>query len=352
MYGSHVKKMGLKSLLCGALALAGAFAPAASASADDLEAAFDRSIGLVRPAKPAAPAPYAVQPYIQQPVRYSSPLEAQVATLANAAQGRIGVAAVDLSSGRTISVLGSQPFPLASTSKIAIVATFLEGVDQGRYRLSDQYPLMMPVPSAKFSSAQAPVRPGAMLSAERLIELALTRSDNHATDALLAAIGGPGAVNRWLARAGISGIRMDRTIATLVRDDGAINPAVSVDVRDSATPLAMVELLSGLYQGQWLSPSSRSVLLGAMSRCVTGKGRMRAQLPEDARIAHKTGTLNNTSSDVGIIESPDGRAIAVAVYTTGQGGKPARDARIATIARAIYDGYRSESYGTRLSASR
>jgi beta-lactamase class A len=66
-------------------------------------------------------------------------------------------------------------------------------VDQGRYKLTDRYPLMMPVPSARFSSTVAPVRPGAMLSAEQLIELAITRSDNHATDALLAALAG----RRW-----------------------------------------------------------------------------------------------------------------------------------------------------------
>lgn len=357
-------KMGLRSLLCGMVALAGALAPAASASADDFEAAFARSIGQSRTVGPRAVQPAPVKPaprvpdfqqYVQ-PVyeqrSYSSALEAQVAQLANASQGRIGVAAIDLSSGRTLAVLGSQPFPLASTSKIAVVATFLAGVDQGRFRLNDRFPLMIPVASPKFSSAEAPAKPGAMLTAEQLIEAAITRSDNHATDALLAAIGGPGEVNRWLARAGIQGMRMDRTIATLVRDDGAINPAVAVDVRDSATPLAMTRLLSGLYQGQWLSASSRSVLLGAMGRCVTGKNRMRAQLPEDARIAHKTGTLNNTSSDVGIIETPDGRAMAVAVYVTGQGGKPGREARIAAITRAIYDGYRYDAYGQRLSAAR
>jgi beta-lactamase class A len=352
--------------LSGALALAGGMVPVAAAAADDLESAFDRSVG-VRPAKPIIigtapasrapvnPAPH-LQQYVQQPVyeqrSYTSPLEAQVAQLANASEGRIGVAAIDLSSGRTLAVLGSQPFPLASTSKIAVAAAFLEGVDQGRYRLTDQFPLMVPVASPKFSSAEAPSRPGAMVSAERLIELMITRSDNNATDALLAAIGGPGAVNGWLARAGINGMRMDRTIATLVRDDGAINPAVSVDVRDSATPLAMTRLLGGLYQGQWLSPASRSVLLGAMSRCVTGKKRMPALLPAEARLAHKTGTLNNTSSDVGIIETPDGRAMAVAVYVTGQGGKPGREARIAAITRAIYDGYRAESYGQRRTAAR
>ena len=41
------------------------------------------------------------------------------------------------------------------------------------------------------------------------------------------------------------------------RDDGAVNPATTIDERDSATPNAMVRLLAGLYQGRWLSPASR-----------------------------------------------------------------------------------------------
>lgn len=328
-------KTGLKSLVLVALAAAGLSLPGTSADAGELENAFDRSFAS----------------RIELP-HYNDPLQAEVASLANAAHGRIGVAAMDLTTGRTVSVLGNQPFPLASTSKIAVAAAFLEGVDQGRYRLSDTYPLMIPMPSAKFSTAEAPVRAGVAVSAQRLIELALIRSDNHATDALLAAIGGTQAVNRWLARAGLSGMRMDRTIATLVRDDGAINPATNVDLRDSTTPQAMVALLSGLYQGRWLSASSRQFLLDTMSRCETGKKRIPGLLPAEARVAHKTGTLNNTASDVGILETPDGRAIAVAIYVTGQGGRPNRDQRIAWIARSVYNGYQAQSYGQRLSTAR
>ena len=88
-----------------------------------------------------------------------------------------------------------------------------------------------------------------------------------------------------------------------------------------------------------LSASSRQVLLGAMSRTVTGKRRIPAMMPADVRVSHKTGSLNNTSSDIGILELPDGRAVAVAIYVTGQGSKPAREAKIAAIARALHDGF-------------
>ena len=308
---------------------ASALAPLA-AHADPLESQFDAVLGTVqrtpRMAEPVAPR--------------ADALEYQLASLAEASHGRIGVAALDLDTGRTVSVLGDQPFPMASTSKIAIVATFLAGVDQGRFRLTDQYPLMLPLPSKKFEGPVAPVHPGPELSAEQLIELALTRSDNHATDALLAVVGGPAAVTRWVrTTTGISEFRLDRDIATLVRDDGAVNPALVVDRRDSITPVAMVRLLSGLYRGQWLSGSSRNVLLGAMSRCQTGRNRIRALLPEGTAIAHKTGTLANTASDVGFIVTPDGRNLAVAIYVTGQTGKQERESRIALLARAIYDGY-------------
>lgn len=327
--------------------------PTGAARADTFQSEFDKVFGK------ELRAPREVQPTVRPFVAPTRPvttfggsLEATVAQLANAAQGRIGVAAMDLGTGRTVTVLGDQPFPMASTSKIAIAATYLDLVDQGKLKLSDKFPLMIPRPSARFSTAVAPVRPGAELSAQGLIELSITRSDNPATDALLAAVGGPAAVNRWMRKVGLSGMRLDRDIATLVRDDGEFNPATTVDLRDSATPLAMVQLLAGLHEGRFLSASSRSVLLGAMARCLTGKRRLRAMLPQEARIAHKTGTLNNTSSDVGIINTPDGRAIAIAVYVTGQGGKANRELRIASISRAVYDGYQTESSSLRRTASR
>ncbi len=319
----HLLKLALAPV---ALAASFAIVPASSIAADatDIGASFDRTFGT--------------QARVQVQPAYDDPFQSQILQLASAGQGRIGVAAFDLASGRSVAVLGDQPFPMASTSKVAIAATFLEMVDSGRYKLTDQLPLMVPVASRKFAGPVAPVRPGMYISAQGLIDLALTRSSNPATDALLAAVGGPKAVNDWLRRAGLAGVRLDRDIATLVRDDGAVNPATTIDPRDSTTPMAMVRLLAGLHRGQWLRPESRAVILDAMARCETGKRRIPGLLP-GVSIAHKTGTLANTASDIGIINMPDGRVVALAIYVTGQGGKPHRDSRIAEIARAIYNGY-------------
>lgn len=292
-----------------------------------LETQFDSALGTT------ARAPQAYQAV------YRSGLAQRVAEIAEGSGGRIGVAAIDLTTGETVSVLGDQRFPLASTSKIAVAATFLEGVEQGRWRLDQRFPLLIPKASKRFSSSAAPVYEGQSMAARELIDLMISRSSNPATDALLRVVGGPKAVNAWMRRAGIHDFSIDRDIATLVRDDGEFNPASYIDRRDSATPKAMVQLLAGLYQGRYLAADSRRVILAAMGRTVTGKRRMRALIPTSARVLHKTGTLSGTSSDIGFIETPDGRTLAMAIYVTGQGTKPARDAKIAAISRALYDGY-------------
>ncbi|WP_324262203.1 serine hydrolase [Altererythrobacter sp. H2] len=308
-------------------------AQGAQGGSSDLEAAFDNTLGT----QTRAPQTFNAV--------YESGFDAAIARVASGEQGRIGVAAIDLASGKTVSVLGDQRFPMASTSKIAIAATYLEGVEQGRWSLSSEFPLLIPERSARFSTARAPVRKGNYLPAIELIELMITRSSNPATDALLQVVGGPQAVNDWMRRAGIREFELTRDIATLVRDDGEFDPASIVDRRDSATPKAMLELMVGLHEGRWLNAAHRQVILGAMERTVTGKRRIRAMLPASLTVGNKTGSLNNTSSDIGFIRTPDGRAIALAIYVTGQGSRAAREARIAQIARAIYDGYSADSDG-------
>ena len=271
---------------------------------------------------------------------YSSPLEQQIAQLADGSNGRIGVYAVDLSSGHEIGVLADQRFPMASTSKVAIAATYLAGVDDGRWSLTSEFRLPRPG--------------GAYMPAHRHLSLMISKSCNDCTDALLNAVGGPAAVNAWMKKAGIEGFELTRNIATLIRQDGRIDPAWSVDTKDSATPRAMGQLLAGIYQGKWLSDHSRRVLLDAMLETTTGKKRMRSVLPVSANLAHKTGTLARTASDIGIFLTPDGRAIAAAIYVTGQSPSMAvengsrteklnaranRDSRISNITQALYRGF-------------
>jgi beta-lactamase class A len=238
------------------------------------------------------------------------PLEQQLAWLISGKSANLGVAALDLSTGEVVSVNGHDAFPMASTVKVAVAANYLAQVEFGRRSLNDLI---------------------AGRTAASLMDAMITHSDNHATDLLIRNLGGPQALQSWLTQQGVSGVRIDRSIARLLAD-----PRDLYDVRDSSTPIAMVQLLQRLDSGKMLKASSRSYLLELMARCATGKNRMRALLPYGTRVEHKTGTLNNYSSDVGFITLPDGRRLAVAFFARGSGDRPRA---IAEAARQIYDGF-------------
>src|SRR4028118_573836 len=84
-------------------------------------------------------------------------LEAQLSSLVASTPGDVGVAALDLKSGEIVSINGSEPFPMASTVKIAIAANYLAQVEHGRRTLND--------------TIRGP-------SATKLLEDMTTRSDN------------------------------------------------------------------------------------------------------------------------------------------------------------------------------
>jgi beta-lactamase class A len=299
---------------------------------------FLAALALALPVMAATPTVHSRPPASAQDAR-DAYIQQQVAAIVAQGKGRIGVAAMDLDGGGQIYINADQPFPMASTAKIAVAATFLKGVEAGRFRFDQQFPMMVRVRENGVRARQAPLMAGNLLTAQTLIEMMITRSNNEATDGLLAVVGGPPAVNRWLSTIGISGQQLDHTMATLVRDDGAIDPAKVIDVRTSSTPRAMLALLAAIDKGSVLSEASRAVLLGSMTRTTTGSRRIRAGLPAGTIVAHKTGTLSGVTDDVGIIRMPDGRHLALVVFVTGPEGHRAHDGLISQITSVIYNGY-------------
>jgi beta-lactamase class A len=300
----------------------------------------------------ASPATALVQP---------AALDQQLAAIAAAPAGRVGIAAIDLGSGREVAVHGGEAFPMASTVKVAVAATYLTEVDAGRRSLSKMISLDEKLRSGSDGIGKLMPNPGVTLSAGNLIELMLTVSDNTATDMLIADLGGTRAVQRWLDRNHVAGIRIDRDIARLVLDNlglpmlpgktaaqtlwasdplGEAERAVAVtrfdaDPRDTASPLGFAHFLARLDRGEMLKPASRALLLAVMARCHTGGDRIPAGVPTGTPVAHKTGTLAGISNDVGIVTLPDQRRIAIAVFTEGMADGSARAKIIADSTRAI-----------------
>lgn len=257
--------------------------------------------------------------------------------------GTVGIAVRDLRNGETLELNGDTLFPMASTYKVAVAGKILSLADAGRLRFDEKLP-----------------RLGTPMPVTTLLDLMLTRSDNEATDALVARAGGPQAVHGWLQSLGIRGQRVDSNTAQLLARAKAVggagddadtglssrardardlpNLAFAADPRDTSTPRAMNDLLSTIQHGKALKKGSTAMLLGIMERCKTGKARLVGMLPPGTPIAHKTGTLNGLGNDTGIITLPDGRPIAISVFVMkDHRGHAARDRIMAEVARAAYD---------------
>jgi beta-lactamase class A len=239
-------------------------------------------------------------------------VEQQLSAMLADTSADVGIAALDLNTGETISIKGDTPFPMASTVKVAIAALYLSQVDRGQKTLDDTI------------HGQ---------SVRTLMNKMLIYSDNHAADILFKDVGGPRAVHHYLTTNGIHGVRVDRTIAQLLADKRDL-----WDARDSSTPKGMIDLLKRIYKAEIISPKSRDYLLGVMAKCHTGKNRMKWLLPAGTPVEHKTGTLNGLSDDVGFISMPDGHRIAVAIFARGGSDRPRT---IAEAARTIYDGFKT-----------
>lgn len=194
-------------------------------------------------------------------------------------------------------------------------------------------------------------------------------SDNSATDVVLRQAGGPAAVTRAVRDLGIEGLRVDRSILRLLADLGGVTAIppneefsidryrevargvsdeqrrrsadrFSVDPRDTTTPAAMVALLQAIWDGTRLSPASRDLLIDIMRRCQTGNARLKGLLPPGTVVAHKTGSLSESASDVGVVYLPDGAGhVIVAAYVKdGPSSRTAdRERALAHAARAVHD---------------
>jgi beta-lactamase class A len=252
---------------------------------------------------------FSAQPAAAAQSALASQVQNQLAMLVTSKSSDVGVAAIDLVTGDTVSVRGDERYPMASVMKIAVAATYLSYVEAGERSLGETI---------------------GGRSASSLMRAMLVRSDNNATDLLLRNLGGPRTVQKWLDWHRVDGIRVDRTIAQLLRSKRDLYENL-----DSTTPLAFANFLRRLDKGELVGQSSRAYLLQLMAECETGRNRMKALLPAGA-VAHKTGTLNGYTSDVGFITLPNGHKVAIAVFARGGEDRPKA---IAEAARVVYDGF-------------
>lgn len=210
------------------------------------------------------------------------------------AGGVLGVAARFAPTGETLLWRADDIFPTASCIKIAIVHEVLaRGLDLTR-------PVMIaPEDAVGGSGVLAGLALPIALPLGDLATLAISVSDNTASNACLRAVGGLEVVNARLAQGGIAGTRIHRPIRFQLAADDPPHTA-------TGTPADFLAMLPNLHDGVWERMA---------------KVNDTAMLPRrvDASrytVRHKPGAVNGVRNDVGRIER-EGRALDIAIFTKG-----------------------------------
>lgn len=283
--------------------------------------------------------------------------------------GVLGVGLMNLENVETWTLNGARPFPMQSVAKLPLAAAVLAEMEAGRLRLEETVRVEDTDLSPPFSPVADAWPARTDWTLRELLAAALVQSDNTAADLLMRRVGGPGAVTAWLVNQRVEEVRLDRyerelqpqsvgllPFRTAWRGEANYLQALSAvppeqsraavarymaDPRDTATPRGMLNFLLKLNSGQLVSPASARALLGMLQGASVGASRLRAGLPKEVALAHKTGTartiqgLNPAVNDVGLFTLPGGRSFALAVFLSGcRLDEAARDKVFADVARA------------------
>jgi len=270
-------------------------------------------------------------------------LEATIAQVDRELEGVMGLAILDLASGRQILHNADEVFPTASTIKIAVLAELYHQSQQaasgvaGKARLTDLY-TMNPADLVDDSQIMAGLTPGVTRVTNRdLATFMVAVSDNSATNVLIDRLGTEN-VNALLESLGLRETRLRRKMMDIT--------AAREGRENTATPLELVKLLEAAYRGKLFDKATTEDFLKILS---TRKESPIPQLiPEDVVVANKPGALEGVRCDAGIVFAKD-RPFVISVMTGYDLDERAADAAISRIALAAYECFerlgRSSPYG-------
>lgn len=250
----------------------------------------------------------------------------------------VAVAIYDCQTGAEHLIRADEPFHPASTFKIGVMMEVFHQAVQGRFNLNEQIPITNEFrsivdgsPFAMFAEDDSEFtlyqRIGETESLRELIRLMITQSSNLATNLLIQKVSAE-RVTTFMHELGAPDI--------VVLRGPEDNRAYALGMNNVATAFGLMHVLRRLADGQVVSSIASQEMIQILLGQAFHEG-IPAGLPEEVRVAHKTGWNPQLYHDAAIIFPVGRKPYILVVMTRGMDADQQAHALVAAISRLCYN---------------
>jgi D-alanyl-D-alanine carboxypeptidase (penicillin-binding protein 5/6) len=269
-------------------------------------------------------------------------LASKIMPLIEEHQGKIGLVIRHLETGEQFAWRSDAVQPTASLIKLPVMVTAYRLADADKLDLKKMVQLndTDKVPGSGVLTSH--FSEGLSLSIRDAIRLMIRYSDNTATNLVAGEMGLPATTDMMTSL----GFAQTRLHAFVYRGDTSIAKERSrLFGLGSTTAKETVDLLEMLHKGTAASAESCEAMLDHLKSC-DDKLMIVSQLPKGTQVAHKSGAVNASRCNAGIVYGPKG-PFAICVLTTGNKDQSWDDQNaahvlIGRISRVAYDHFNPE----------
>ena len=242
-------------------------------------------------------------------------LRQQLSQIISSKNAAVGLSIKGIEDKDTLSINGNLKAPMMSVFKFHIALTVLNRVDEGKLSLTQEIFIKK---KDLHEDTWSPMREdypdgNVNLTLDKVLRYTISHSDNNGCDILIDVLGGTKEVQKFINKQGIK----DFVIKV---NEQKMRTWENLYV-NTTTPLATTTLLEKFFKGQILKESTTKYLYQIMVETSRGLTWMKAGLPKNTELAHRTGmsgtndaNLRVAMNDIGIVKLPNGKHFILSVY--------------------------------------
>lgn len=251
-------------------------------------------------------------------------LENKIENIVEESSANISVSLYDLDQGEGFSINGDEKVPSASMIKLLILLKALDECDKGKINLEDTIKLD-DYEKVDGSGILKELSNNHKFSIRELLTLMIIVSDNTATNILIDLLGME-EINKVGHDLGLEKTSLERKMMdSHAREKGLDNFTSSNEI---------LKLLKMIYEKEFVSEDYSDLALDILLR-QQERQRLQRYLPEDLKIASKSGDLDNLENDGGIFFAKNKNYILVVLVNQAESNVLAKEI-IGKISLKIY----------------